>query len=307
MSDVRFAAALPQLGAEPGQVVAAAQRAEALGFSRLWTLDPAPGGPTAQAPVLDGLHLLSHAAAVTDSIALGIAVIVLPNRNPIQLSKELASIDRLSGGRLLVGVGLGRKDPAVAALGFPTERRVRRLTEAIAVMRALWRSDRATYHGELWSFDGLGSQPRPAQQGGPPIWLGAGSEPALRRAARIGDGWIGAGSSSSEDFVRQAPVVDAALREAGRDPATFPKAKRVYIAVEDDADTALARLAAVLDPMYGRAGMAEHVGLCGPPEHCAAALRELAAAGATELLLHPLYDPLEQLERLGEVARLVAS
>jgi probable F420-dependent oxidoreductase len=304
MSDVRFAAALPQLDASPAQVVEVARRAEALGFSRLWTLDPAPGGPTARSPMLDGLQLLSHAAAVTETIALGIAVIVLPNRNPVQLAKELASLDRMTAGRLVVGVGLGRKDPAAAALGFPADRRVRRLTEAIDVMRALWGSDTATYHGELWTFDDLPAQPRPAHEGGPAIWLGAGSEPALRRAARIGDAWIGAGSSSSEDFARQAPVVDAALRETGRDPAAFPMAKRVYIAVDDDGRTATERLTPILDGMYDAPGLTARVAVCGTAGHCAQELRGLVSAGAGELLLHSLYDPLEQLERLAEVARL---
>ena len=303
---VRFSAALPQLVADGQPVVVAevARQAQALGFSGVWTLDPAPGGMTGHAPVLDGLHALSHAAAVTDSIALGVAVIVLPRRNPVLLAKELASIDRLSGGRLVVGVGVGLEDPSLAPLGFPVGRRAARFAEAVDVMRALWLANRTTYPGEFWRLNALELGPKPVQRPGPPIWIGASAEAALQRAAHIGDGWIGAGSSSSADFARHVDIIDAALDEAGRDPASFPKAKRVYIAVEDDERTARERLSAVLDPMYRSEGMADRVAVCGPPEQCVVALRELMAAGATELLLHGLYDPLEQLERLAEVARL---
>lgn len=306
MTDTRFAVNLPQLLHDGGPDLLArfARRAEELGFSGLWTLDSAPGGPTAAAPLLDGLHALTYAAAVTESASLGIAVIVLPRRNPVTLAKELASLDQLSAGRLVVGVGLGAASPEVQALGFPIDRRVRRFNEAVEIMRALWRDAEVDHQGEVWRLDGLRMDTKPVQRPGPPVWLGAGSEPALRRAARIADGWIGSGSSSSADFAAQAQLLDAALSDEGRDAAAFAKAKRVYIAVEDDEPRARKRLAAALDGMYARPGLAERCGVCGPPEACAQVLRELIAAGARELVLHPLHEPLEQLERLAEVVQL---
>src|SRR3954467_3751063 len=221
---VRFSVGLPQnlTGEDTRPVAAYAARAEALGFYGLWTLDSALGGPTGHTPLLDGLHLLSHVAAVTERPRLGVAVIVMGRRQPALLARELATVDRLSGGRLLVGVGPGAPEgEQVAALGFPTDRRVRRLTEGVAVMRALWASDAAGHDGELWRFSGARVEPKPLQRPRPPVWVGAPRGPGRRRAARLGGGWIGSGSSSVEDFTAQAEIVRRALEDEGRDPAGF--------------------------------------------------------------------------------------
>jgi probable F420-dependent oxidoreductase len=303
----RISVGLPQLlRDEPPDVVRRyAVRAEELGFAGLWTIDSVPGSATARVPLLDGLHVLTTAAAVTGTIGLGIAVIVVPARNAPQLAKELATIDRLSGGRLIVGVGVGRREPTAAALGLPAGHRARRLEEGIEVLRTLWAQDDASYQGRFYRFAGVTLEPKPAQRPGPPIWFGAGSPPALRRTARIGDGWLGAGSSASDAFPEQRRILMEALREAGRDPDAFPIGKRVYIAVEDTEQRARARLTPILDGMYGSPGLTERVAVCGPPETCAEQLREPVAAGARELLLHPMYEYLEQLEALATVAELL--
>jgi probable F420-dependent oxidoreductase len=307
VSGPRISVGLPQLlpGEEVSVVRRYAVRAEELGFAGLWSLDAVPGSATARVPLLDGLHLLTTAAAVTGAIGLGIAVIVLPARNPAQLARELATIDRLSGGRLIAGVGVGRREPTAAGLGLPAERRARRLREGVEVLRALWADGEATYQGEIYRFAGLTLEPKPAQRPGPPVWFGAGSPPALRRAARMGDGWLGAGSSPSVAFAEQVRILEDALRTAGRDPAAFPIGKRVYVAVEETEQRARQRLTPILDGMYSAPGLTERVAVCGPPEACAAQLRDLTAAGAGELLLNPMYDHLEQLDALAAVARLV--
>src|SRR5919112_412235 len=157
MAEPRFSVGLPQTieGDDPRPIAAYAARAETLGFTGLWSLDAAVGGPISHNPLLDGLHVLSHVAAVTDAVRLGIAVIVFPRRNPAQLAKDLATIDRLSAGQLTVGVAVGTDDERIAALGFPTDRRVRRLNEGVAVMRALWAQDQAAHDGELFRFSGV--------------------------------------------------------------------------------------------------------------------------------------------------------
>src|SRR3954470_7840506 len=223
MSSPRISVALPQLlrDESPEIVVRFAQRAEELGFAGLWSLDSVPGSATSRVPLLDGLHLLTNAAGATNSIRIGIAVIVLPARNPAQLAKELATIDRLSGGRLTVAVGVGRKEPTAAGLGLPTGHRAHRLEEGVTVLRALWADGAATYAGELYSFADLTLEPKPVQRPGPPLWFGGGSAPALQRAARIGDGWLAAGSSPSAGFSENLRIVVDALRDAGRDPDTF--------------------------------------------------------------------------------------
>jgi probable F420-dependent oxidoreductase len=278
-----------------------ARRAEELGFAGLWTMDSVIGGATGHNPTVDGLHALSFVAPVTESIRLGMAVIVMSHRNPLLLARELASIDRLSRGRLTVGVGLGHARPEEAApLGFAADRPVRRLTEGVGVLRAAWSG--AAFEGELYRFADLPVEPKPVQRPHPPIWVGARVEPALRRAVRIGDGWIGAGSSSSDDFIAAARIVREALEAAGRDPADFPISKRVYVAIGDDEAAARARLTEELDPMYGMPGMTDRVAVCGPPDRVAEELARLRDAGAEELLLHALYDQSEQLEALTLVA-----
>jgi alkanesulfonate monooxygenase SsuD/methylene tetrahydromethanopterin reductase-like flavin-dependent oxidoreductase (luciferase family) len=162
-----------------------------------------------------------------------------------------------------------------------------------------------SYEGELYRFNGVTVEPKPLQRPGPPVWFGAGAPPAVRRAARLGDGWMGAGSASSAAFAEQVPQLVDALRAEGRDPDAFPIGKRVYIAVENTEARARERLTPRLDGFYNAPGITDRVAVCGPPEACAAQLRELVAAGAGELLLNALYDYPAQLERLATVAALV--
>jgi probable F420-dependent oxidoreductase len=298
---MRFSLPLPQLtGEDPAGY---ARRAEDLGFDGLWTLDSAVAGRTAHNPMLDGLHLLTFVAAVTSRLTLGTAVIVLPRRNPALLAKELATVDQLSGGRLVAGVGLGVSDGSEAALGFPSDRHVRRMTEAVQVMRAFWSQEAASFDGELYSFSGVHVEPKPAHQ--LPIWFGGAHPNAIRRAARLADGWIGAGSQASSAVLEQVHLLREQLEKAGRDPDAFPTAKRVYIAVEDDERTAREKLTPILDGMYGAPGLTDRVATLGTAEQVAEGLRPLIDAGVGELLLHPLYEPFEQLEAAAEVRRLL--
>jgi probable F420-dependent oxidoreductase len=301
---MRFSVPLPQLVGD--DVATYARRAEELGFDGFWTLDSAVAGRTAHNPMLDGLQLLSFVAAVTTKATLGMAVIVLPRRNPALLAKELATVDQLSGGRLLVGVGLGVSDGSEGALGFPTDRHVRRMTENVEVMRALWSQKEASFDGELFQFAGVHLEPKPAQD--PlPIWFGGAHPNAIRRAARLADGWIGAGSQGTSAVLEQLQLLRSELERRDRDPDAFPVAKRVYIAVEDDEQTARDKLTPILDGMYGAPGLTDRVAICGSAEQVAAGLVPLIEAGAGELLLHPLYEPTEQLEAAAEVRRLALS
>ena len=174
MDAPRFSVGLPHSfdGSDPRPLGIYAARAETLGFSGLWTLDSAVGGPTSRTPLLDGLQVLAYAAAVTRDVRLGIAVVVMNRRQPVLLAKEIASLDRLSGGRLTVGVGLGAPaDEHVASLGFPADRPVRRLVEGVEVMRALWSADEVSFDGELLHFSRAHLEPRPIQRPGPPVWF----------------------------------------------------------------------------------------------------------------------------------------
>jgi probable F420-dependent oxidoreductase len=299
---MRFSVPLPQVAGD--DVTTYARRAEELGFDGFWTLDSAVAGHTAHNPILDGLHVLSFVAAVTTKATLGMAVIVLPRRNPALLAKEVATVDQLSHGRLVVGIGLGVSDGSEGALGFPTDRHVRRMTEGVQVMRALWSQQEASFDGELFQFSGVHLEPKPAQD--PlPIWFGGAHPNAIRRAARLADGWIGAGSQGTSAVLEQLQLLRQELERNGRDPDAFPVAKRVYIAVEGDEQTARDKLTPILDGMYGRPGLTDRVAVCGTAEQVAEGLAPLIEADVGELLLHPLYEPLEQLEASAEVRRLL--
>ncbi|WP_433272276.1 LLM class flavin-dependent oxidoreductase [Actinosynnema sp. CS-041913] len=288
---------------DPDLLAPFARRAEELGFDGLWTQDTVNAANFS----LDGLHVLSYLAAITERVRLGVGVLYSGRRNPAVLARELATIDQLSRGRLTVGIGVGNvyHRETLAALGIETTRPVRRLVEGIEVMRALWSGE--DHRGELYSFSGVRSQPEPVQRPGPPIWIGARAEPALRRAVRIADGWTGAAPVSTADFLRQLDIVRDELAETGRDPAGFAVSKSVYLAVEDTEQLARERLIPVFDrsfganPVYDATDMADRVAVFGPPDRCAEELRVLVDAGVDELILYPMYDRLGQLDAFAEV------
>lgn len=299
----RYSISLPK--AVDARLADYARQAEQMGFWGAWTVDHAVGEEHAEDPTLDALHTMTHVAAVTTTLRVGVAVLVLPRRNPAQVARDIGTMDVLSRGRVTLAVGMGGLDPAAAAFGFRTGMRARQMVEGIGVLRALWGQQPATYRGELFSFEGAYLQPRPVQKPHPPIWIGARAEVALRRAAKIGDGWIGAGSSSIEDFRKQTRILVDALEESGRRVDEFPMSKRVYIAVEDSARTALERLAPELDHVYRSPGMAERIAVYGSPGQCADRLNQLAEMGAHEIVLNPLYDEFAQMEKLARIVELV--
>jgi alkanesulfonate monooxygenase SsuD/methylene tetrahydromethanopterin reductase-like flavin-dependent oxidoreductase (luciferase family) len=211
------------------------------------------------------------------------------------------TVDQLSGGRLIVGVGLGtpRND---AAFGVDSSTRAARFVEGIRLMKALWTEPRITFPGRFFQLESAAMEPKPVQRPHPPIWFGGSHPNALRRAVRYGDGFIGAGSTSSSSFADQVRTLRACLEEAGRDPASFPISKRVYIAVDNDRERAGNKLAEWFTINYGRS-IHEQVAVWGSADECADRLREIVAAGAEMLVLTALFDYAEQLERLaGELA-----
>lgn len=294
---------------DPADFGAFIRHADQLGFSGLWAQDTL----NAENFSLDPLHQLSFAAAVSERMRLGISVLFSGYRNPAVLARDLATIDQLSRGRLTVGLGVGNAyhRSRLEALGIATDRPVPRLVEGIAVMRALWGQDQAEHRGEIYSFSGVRSQPKPVQQPGPPIFIGARSEPALRRAANIADGWTGAAMISHAQRAQELAILRDELALIGRDPTSFALSVNVYAAVESDREEAGARAQSVLsaaykkNPVYDSDGMAQRVAVYGSVEECAAQFRQMIFEGIGELVLHPLYDHFTQLERLARVIELV--
>ena len=220
-------------GAQPEVLRAIATSAEAAGFATLWSGEhvvlvdrPASRYPYAEdgqlavpsdADWLDPLITLSVAAAVTQSIRVATGVLLLPEHNPVLVAKQAASLDRLSGGRVALGVGIGWSAEEFAALGVPFARRSARTAEYVAAMRRLWADDVATYSGEFVNFDAVRSYPKP-HAGRIPIFVGGNADAALRRVARWGDGWYGWDLSPTETAER-VQVLRRYCAEHGRDPS----------------------------------------------------------------------------------------
>ena len=218
----------------------------------------------------------------------------------MHLAKSLSTLDQLSRGRLEVGVGTGGRR-MFSGFGVDPETFVSRFTEGLALMRALWTEPQVTFAGRFWQLDGAAMEPKPFQKPRPPVWFGANQPPALRRAVRLGDGFFGAGSTTTERFAEQVGIVRDELAQRGADPAGFPIAKRVYLAVDDDAGRGRERMGEALGRLYGHFGLRDMtpVAVYGPPAACVAGLRDVAAAGAGMILLNPLFDEAEQMERLA--------
>jgi probable F420-dependent oxidoreductase len=298
---VRFAISIPQQvadgGFDPGAMRAHLARAEELGFVSAWVQEQVMGAN----PVLGPVETLSYAAACTQRLRLGCAVFVTPLYGPVHLAKSLSTLDQLSRGRLEVGIGTGGRGRMFSAFGVDPETFVARFTEGLALMRALWTQPQVDFDGRFWQLAGVSMEPKPFQKPGPPVWFGGSHPAALRRAVRHGDGFFGAGSTTTEQFARQVQTVREELAGSGRDPAGFPIAKRVYIAVDDDAGRARERMRAALGRLYGsfHLGDLTPVSVTGSPDDCARGLRDVTAAGAGMILLNPLFDDAGQMERLA--------
>ncbi len=278
---MRFGIALPTYpaGATVEGVVAVAQAAERLGFVSAWTTDhvimpPEQAGPYRE--IFEPLMTLAYLAAVTERVKLGISVIVVPQRNGIVLAKELATLDHLAKGRLIVGVGAGWNADEFAMLGYADRfhRRGAFLDETIEVWRHLWTTPEQPFSGTFYDLPTVAFGPPPVQEGGPPIWVGGSSVGARRRAGRVGAAWHPVGTPAGE-IEELAAVVRDAAEKAGRPmpeitprlPITFGKA---------DAGSMTAGRLTVLqgEPeelietfrVYEQAGVSEIVVLFGSPD-----------------------------------------
>lgn len=203
---------------------ARAVRAEQVGFEGLWVGDhialPTSAPDPADEPRLEALVALTYLAAVTSRVRLGVGVLVVPQRQPVLAAKQLASLDVLSGGRLVVGIGVGYIEAELSALGARLEDRAAMTDEHIAVMQALWGEETASFEGRWTTFAGVRQSPPPLQRPGPPIVVGGHAPAALRRAARVGDGWFGWGLDV-DDAEKAIRDLASACEEIGRDASAL--------------------------------------------------------------------------------------
>jgi probable F420-dependent oxidoreductase len=298
---MRFAISIPQTVADgsfdPTRMDTYLAQAEQFGFDSAWTGEQVLG----TVPMVSPLETLAYAAARTRRIRLGCAMLVSALHNPVHLAKTIASMDQISRGRIEVGLVTGGQARMFTAFGVDRASYLARFSEGLRLMQQLWTQPRVDFDGQFWQLSSAAMEPKPFQKPHPPIWFGGRHPNALARAVRFAHGFIGAGSSTTAAFAEHARIAREQLHRQQRDPGNFTIAKRIYIAVDNDADKARDRITNALDRRYRYFGMGNlaAVAVAGTVDDCVAGLHEVAAAGAQMILLNPLFDELHQMRRLA--------
>jgi alkanesulfonate monooxygenase SsuD/methylene tetrahydromethanopterin reductase-like flavin-dependent oxidoreductase (luciferase family) len=288
-------------GRDVGSLLDLAIAAEALGVDSLWV-----GDSLFARPRLDALSLLGALAAATTTIQLGTAVLIAPMWNPLLLARAVATLDQLSAGRLVLGIGAGPSyGPAkkeFAALGIPFQGRLTRLLEIADTCRRLWADGPAAVDGQLWSFRNVDMLPKPVQAGGPALWLGGSGPRTLAAAGRHFDGWLPVVTSTTA-FAAELTDVRAAAVGAGRDPEAVRAGAYVTLAVDANEARAGNALRTSLESYYGAPwdrirDLQDYY--AGPAEGALEWLHRYVAAGAEHLVIRFAgADVLGQFEALS--------
>lgn len=275
---------------------------ERLGFHSAWVQDQVAG----DVPLHESLTLLSWAAALTTRVRLGVSVLVFPIRNPVHVAKIVSTLDNLSSGRMILGVGLGH----VMAPGFfrtygvDNREAVRRFNEGIRVMKSLWTEPETNFDGEFFQLQRACMWPKPVQKPHVPLWFGGQHPDALRRAVRFADAYTCAGPNTTDEFAGFVSQIRQFLDEEGRDPATLPLSKRVYLAIDDDEARAKRRLDEFFGSRYPwqiqrNPDFVADICVWGSTARVAEGLARVARIGATTIITNPLWDFEEQVEALA--------
>ena len=302
------------------------RRAEDLGFDSAVTIDHLLLTPPAYACTwLEAMTTLAALAGVTRTIRLGTMVLVLPLRNPVYFAKEWATLDLLSGGRTILGLGVGWHEEEFGLMGVPYRERGARTSEAIEALKALWAGDDVTYEGKYYRFRNVTIDPKPAQTPHPPIWIGGGRQPServygqtvanidpvLRRIARYADTWVPHSSATPEMVKGDWAKVQAFAREYGRDPARIGRVYSNFVWVlkpgeRPESATPHFKVYSGMDLDYWRTYY-----LLGTAQEVADRISARIAAlggGVDTIVLNPLGWGVEQLELIaGEVLPRVSA
>ncbi|MEW6300197.1 MAG: LLM class flavin-dependent oxidoreductase [Thermodesulfobacteriota bacterium] len=298
-TEVKFGIGLPN-GFPHGEVNPAlclevAERAEEYGYDSVWAGDHI----IFHIPRLEIFTTLAAVAARTRRVQLGPAVLLLCLRNPVHVAQSVATLDHLSGGRLILGVGVGGEHPKEFLVsGVPVNQRGPRTDEALEVLRRVWTEPAVTFSGKYYRFEEITLLPAPLQQPHPPVWVGGRSEAALRRTARVGQAWAPA-FVTPEKFQEGRERLAALCRESGRDPRTVQSTLYFFANVSSSREQAWAEAGAFLSKNYNMpAAPFARLAVYGTPAECVAHTRRYIDAGAEHLIMRfASFDPLQQLER----------
>ncbi len=286
---------------ETGPLLTLAQRAAGLGFDSIWV-----GDSLLARPRHDPLTLLAGVAGRVPGVELGTAVLLPALRNPVVLAHQVATLDQVSEGRFILGVGIAADAPSIraefTAAGVPFDKRVGRMMEGLRLMKALWTGQPVDWDGR-WQVRAGTLAPTPYRAGGPPLWIGGNLKASLDRAGKFFDGWFPI-APSPETFATQWADIKATARAEDRDADAMTGAMYLTIALDDDAAKANVRLDAFLEAYYSApAAVLRRRQACyaGPRDGLGAWLKSYADAGASHLMLRFAGDHERQME---EVARL---
>ena len=294
--------ALPNLpGVTPPLIPEFARRIEAGGCDAIWALDRL----VYENP--DPLTALAAAAAVTSRVRLGTSVLLAPLHSPVVLAKQLATLDLVSNGRLLVGLGIGSRPDDFAAAGVPFAGRGGRAAEMIRIMKQVWAGQAVRHQGKYFAIECGAVGPAPVQRPHPPVWMGGFQEVELKRIARIADGFVGSGGAGPDGFAGMWERVRQMVAAAGRPPDRFPNACLAYFNVGGDREQAKAQAMAALVRYYGPQFMSrydpERALVFGPPEECARRAQAYFDAGVQHLILVPTTLDAGQVDRIAREVR----
>jgi len=282
-------------------LLAMAERAEAAGFDSVWI-----GDSITARPRHEPLTLMAAVAARTRRVRLGTGVLLPALRNPVVLAHVVGTLDRIAGGRVILGVGIAADTPAIrrefAAAGVPWDRRVGRFLETLEICRALWSRDHVSFAGKHFTLDDVTVEPKPPRAGGPPIWIGGSGPTALREAARF-DAWFPTGPSV-EFFAEHFPRVQSAARAAGRSLDDVLGAAYLTLALDADPVAAQMRMDRFLETYYAAPAKvikARQAGYAGPIEGGVEWIQRWIDAGARHLALR--FAGGDQLAQVDEAAK----
>lgn len=307
MSTVDFGFPIPQvfLDGRPDMELVRRTLAlgERLGFHSAWVQDQVAG----DVPLHESLTLMSYAAALTRRVRLGVSVLVFPIRNAVHVAKIASTLDNLSNGRIILGIGLGH----VVAPGFfetysvSNKDAVGRFNEGVQVMKSLWTRERTDFDGLFYHLKDVHMEPKPVQKPHLPLWFGGQHPGALRRAVKHADAYTCAGPNTTQDFANFTAQIRQFLDEERRDPATFPLSKRVYLGLDDEAPRAKRRLDEFFGARYPwqiqrNPNFVADICCWGSSAQVAEGLARVAHIGASTIILNPLWDFEAQIQQLAE-------
>lgn len=283
------------------QEIDQAEANEALGFDSLWVSEHI----LFYGPTLEAVPVLGALAARTKRARLGTAIFLLPLRHPTIVAKSFGTLDIISNGRVILGMGVGGEYPKeFEACGVPVNERGPRSNESMRLIRRLWTEDHVTFQGRFYSVDDVTMQPKPVQAGGPPIWVAGRSEAAMRRAGRLGDGYFPY-LYSPERYRDGRQKVSEYAEQAGRDPAQITWALYQFTCIADTLDEARQRSAAMLQRTYQQPfeHLVDRYSVMGTPDDCVRRLGDYIEAGVRHIVFVPQSPPEQRREHIEVIAK----